>query len=137
MKVPLKWLEEFVSIETPVAELADRLTFAGLEVGEVIEVGADWDREKVFVGQIAGVRPHPDADRLTLVTVDYGGGEPLEMVTGAPNITVGLSGEKVPVALVGATLRNPKAGPDGTISWASPGWPRPHSGQRTGTSWHP
>jgi phenylalanyl-tRNA synthetase beta chain len=116
MKVPLKWLEEFVTIDIPVTDLADRLTFAGLEVGEVIEVGADWDREKVFVGEIVGVRQHPDADRLTLVTVNYGGGEPLEMVTGAPNITVGMSGEKVPVALVGATLRNPKAGPGATIT---------------------
>jgi phenylalanyl-tRNA synthetase beta chain len=115
MKVPLKWLEEFVSIDIPVAELADRLTFAGLEVGEVIEVGADWDREKVFVGEIVGVRQHPDADRLTLVTVNYGSDEPLEMVTGAPNITVGMSGEKVPVALVGARLRNPKAGEGETI----------------------
>jgi phenylalanyl-tRNA synthetase beta chain len=106
MKVPLKWLEEFVSIDIPVAELADRLTFAGLEVGEVIEVGSDWDREKVFVGEIVRVRQHPAADRLTLVTVNFGGEEPLEMVTGAPNITVGMSGEKVPVALVGARLRD-------------------------------
>jgi len=114
MKVPLKWLEEFVTIDIPVAELADRLTFAGLEVGEVIGVGADWDREKVLVGEIVSVRQHPDADRLTLVTVNFGGEEPLEMVTGAPNITVGMSGEKVPVALVGARMRNPKAGPGAT-----------------------
>lgn len=92
MKVPLKWLEEFVTIDIPVTELADRLTFAGLEVGEVIEVGGGWNREKVFVGEITGVRQHPDADRLTLVTVNYGGDEQLEMVTGAPNIKVGMSG---------------------------------------------
>ena len=60
MKVPLKWLEDFVTIDIPVAELAERLTFAGLEVGEVIEVGADWDREKILVGEIVtGVRPSP------------------------------------------------------------------------------
>jgi phenylalanyl-tRNA synthetase beta chain len=118
MKVPLKWLEEFVTIDIPVAELADRLTFAGLEVGEVIKVGGGWDREKVFVGEIVGVRQHPDADRLTLVTVNYGG-EPLEMVTGAPNIKIGMSGEKVAVALVGAKLLNPKAGPGATITLKS------------------
>ena len=115
MKVPVKWLEDFVTVEIPVDELSDRLTFAGLEVGEVIEVGAGWDREKVFVGEIVGVRPHPDADRLTLVTVRYGDGDPLEMVTGAPNITVGMAGEKVPVALVGARLRDAKGGEGATI----------------------
>ena len=113
MKVPLQWLEDFVTVDIPVADLAERLTFAGLEVGEVVEVGADWDRDKVFVGEIAGVRPHPNADRLTLVTVNFGRGEPLEMVTGAPNIRVGMSGEKVPVALVGARLRDAK-GPEGS-----------------------
>ena len=115
MKVPLKWLEEFVTIDIPVAELADRLTFAGLEVGEVIEVGEDWDPGKVFVGEITGVRPHPDADRLTLVTVRYGDADPLEMVTGAPNITVGMAGGKVPVALVGARLRDAKGEEGATI----------------------
>ena len=46
MKVPLKWLEDFVTIEVPVSELAERLTFAGLEVEDVTEVGGDWDRER-------------------------------------------------------------------------------------------
>lgn len=113
MKVPLKWLEDFVTIEVPVAELAERLTFAGLEVEDVTEVGGDWDRARILVGEVVGVRRHPDADKLTLVTVNFGG-DPLEMVTGAPNITVGMAGVKVPVALVGAKLRDGKGG-DGMI----------------------
>lgn len=116
MKVPLKWLEEFVSVDVPVAELAERLTFAGLEVGEVIAIGDDWDPEKIFVGEITGVKPHPNADRLTLVTVNTGRGEPIEMVTGAPNITVGMEGVKVPVALVGACVRGGKGGTGDTIT---------------------
>lgn len=115
MKVPMKWLEEFVTVDVTIQELAERLTFAGLEVGEVREVGKGWDREKIFVGEITGVRPHPDADRLTLVTVRYGDGDALEMVTGAPNITVGMAGEKVPVALVGARLRDAKGDHGSTI----------------------
>ncbi len=114
MKVPLKWLDDFVTVELPVPELAERLTFAGLEVGEIIEVGREWAPDRILVGEITGVRPHPNADRLTLVAVDLGGGRTLEMVTGAPNITPGMSGEKVPVALAGASLRNPKGGKGAT-----------------------
>ena len=107
MKVPLKWLEEFVSVDVPVDELAERLTFAGLEVGEVIRYGEDWDPEKIVVADVTAVRPHPDADRLRLVTVDLGG-RSLEMVTGAPNVTEESVGKKVAAALVGAKLCDAK-----------------------------
>jgi phenylalanyl-tRNA synthetase beta chain len=104
MRVPLKWLAEFVTITLPLDDLAWRLTAAGLEVDKVEEFGGDWDRELVLVGEVTAVRRHPNADRLTLATVAYGGGRSIELVTGAPNITVGMAGEKVPLALAGARL---------------------------------
>ncbi len=109
MKVPLSWLKDFVEITMPVEELAERLTLAGLEVETIEHIGADWDREKIVVGQIVRVEPHPDADRLTLATVDYGAAEPLTVVTGAPNVKQyegqPLPGPlKVAFAMVGAEL---------------------------------
>ena len=109
MKVPLSWLKDYVDITMPVAELAERLTLAGLEVETIEHIGANWDREKIVVGQILRVEPHPDADRLTLATVDYGGAEPLTVVTGAPNVKQyegkPLPGPlKVALALAGAEL---------------------------------
>ncbi|HEM61484.1 MAG TPA: phenylalanine--tRNA ligase subunit beta, partial [Chloroflexi bacterium] len=104
MRVPMSWLRDYVDITIPVEELAERLTMAGLEVAAIEEVGASWDRDKVFVGEIVEVRPHPNADRLTIAVVEYGASEPLAVVTGAPNIRVGDRGQKVPFATVGATL---------------------------------
>ncbi len=45
-----------------------------------------WDREKIVIAQIVEVRAHPNADRLVLADVDYGGAAPHQVVTGAPNI---------------------------------------------------
>ncbi|NIO10269.1 MAG: phenylalanine--tRNA ligase subunit beta, partial [Deltaproteobacteria bacterium] len=50
------------------------------------------------------VEKHPNADRLTVVTVDYGAGKPMSVVTGAPNLRVGRKGEKVAFAIAGARL---------------------------------
>jgi phenylalanyl-tRNA synthetase beta chain len=104
MRVPISWLKEFVDITLPIEELAERMTLAGLEVGSVEYVGAEWDRDKVFVGEILEVRPHPNADRLTIAVVEYGASEPMAVVTGAPNIRVGEKGQKVPFATTGARL---------------------------------
>ncbi len=104
MKVPMSWLKEYVDIVLPVDELAERLTFAGLEVAAIERIGEWWDREKIVVGEVVEVRPHPNADRLTLVVVDYGGPQPETVVTGAPNIRLGDSGLKAPFARRGARL---------------------------------
>lgn len=109
MKAPLSWLREYIDIEMSVEELAERLTLAGLEVDTIEYIGADWDREKIVVGQILRVEPHPNADRLSLVTVDYGADEPLTVITGAPNVKQyegkPLPGPlKVAFAMVGAEL---------------------------------
>src|SRR5262245_3389055 len=91
MKVPISWLREFVDITMPTAQLAEKLTLAGLEVAEVIRVGVagaelPWDPEKIVIGNILEVKQHPNADRLVLADVDYGAAEPHTVVTGAPNL---------------------------------------------------
>jgi phenylalanyl-tRNA synthetase beta chain len=119
MKLPLSWIRDYVDIEISPEELAEKLTFAGLEVEQMQYIGVArpegsratgetpelaWDRSTLFVGQVLEVKPHPNADRLTLAVVDYGHGEPIQVVTGAPNIKVGDSGQKVAFALEGARL---------------------------------
>lgn len=91
MKVPLSWLKEFVDITISPEELARRLTLAGLEVAEIKYIGVEgaelpWDPEKILVANILEVKPHPNADRLVLADVDYGGSQPHTVVTGAPNL---------------------------------------------------
>lgn len=104
MRAPIGWLREYVDINLPVEDLAERLTLAGLEVKSVDRIGDWWDRERVVVGQVVRVDPHPNADRLTLPVVDYGGPQTIQVVTGAPNIKVGEAGAKVVLALTGARL---------------------------------
>jgi phenylalanyl-tRNA synthetase beta chain len=104
MRVPIGWLKEYVDIPVPIADLAERLTLAGLEVASIDTIGLPgaalpWDPERIVVGQILEIRPHPDADRLVLATVEYGGGQPKTVVTGAPNLRVGDTGMKVAFAL--------------------------------------
>jgi phenylalanyl-tRNA synthetase beta chain len=119
MKVPLSWLRDYVDLPPSAAQLAERLTLAGLEVESVRVLGLPvpegltvkqddkgpvWDRDKIIIGQVLGVERHPNADRLTLATVDYGAGQPKTVVTGAPNLKVGDRGQKVIVALAGSFL---------------------------------
>jgi phenylalanyl-tRNA synthetase beta chain len=111
MKIPLNWLKDYVDITQPVEKLAERLTLAGLEVDSIRRIGAMWERDKLFVGQLLAVTRHPDADRLVLARVEYGSSEPLTVVTGAPNLygyvgqdLSGGRGPKVAFAVVGARL---------------------------------
>ena len=99
MKVPLSWLKQYVDIDLPAQELADRLTMAGIEVGEVKVIGG-WN--EVFVGHVIDVRPHPNADRLRLCVVSTGS-EELEVVCGAPNVA---AGQNICFAKVGANIYN-------------------------------
>ena len=103
MRVSLKWLKDYVDILTTPEDLARRLTMAGVEVAAIDRLGADWDRDKVFVAQVTALRPHPNADKLQVVEVDYAHGQ-TTVVAGAFNMQVG---DKVPLALAGATVINP------------------------------
>src|SRR3989337_2411072 len=98
MKVPFRWLNDYVDTHLSPRELADRMTMAGLEAEQLTRIGAEWD--KVFVGEVMAVSQHPDADRLVLADV-AAGEHRLTVVTGAPNIA---QGQKVALALAGARL---------------------------------
>jgi len=98
MKVSLNWLRDYVDITIGALELGDKLTAAGLELTGIQRVGDNWD--KVVIGEVTAVSPHPNADRLTLVTVDIST-EQSTVVCGAPNVNVG---QRVPFACVGARL---------------------------------
>lgn len=99
MKFSESWLRTFVNPSLSSGELAHLLTMAGLEVEEMTAVAPVFD--KVVVGQVLTKNKHPDADRLNVLTVDVGQGEPLSIVCGAQNVSVGM---KAPCALVGAKL---------------------------------
>ena len=98
MKAPLKWLKDYVDIEISNEELSDKLTLAGLEVSDIQVIGGSWD--KVVVGKILEINPHPNADRLRLATVDMGKGNQT-VVCGAPNLVVG---DNIAFAFAGAKL---------------------------------
>lgn len=109
MKIPITWLREFVDITLPIEELAQHMTMAGLEVEEIRYVGLPmpagkldegsgshlhpetkisgiaWAADKIVVGAIWEVMPHPNADRLVLVRLDDGQVEHI-VLTGAPNL---------------------------------------------------
>jgi phenylalanyl-tRNA synthetase beta chain len=101
MLVSLKWLKELVDISLPVPELVDRLDLTGTAVESTQSAGAALDG--VVVGQIVTKDRHPEADKLWVTRVEVGAEEPLQIVCGAQNFE---AGDKVPVALVGATLPN-------------------------------
>lgn len=109
MLFPLSWIEDFVDLNLPLEELVKRLTLAGLEVEELKYVGIpmpeggsgsskagapgphtkvtgiNWDPEKIVVGEILEVMPHPNADRLVLCRLNDGDEEHV-VLTGAPNL---------------------------------------------------
>ncbi len=99
MQFSESWLRTLTNPALSSAELSHLLTMAGLEVEEMVAVAPTFD--KVVVAQVLSKEKHPDADRLNLLSVDVGQGEPLAIVCGAGNVTVGM---KAPCALVGARL---------------------------------
>ena len=98
IKVPLSWLRVYCDIPWSVEELVERLVMTGLEVDAVETVGSDF--EGFVAGRVERLERHPNADRLSLCTVDVGG-ESLQIICGAPNVA---AGQMVPVARVGAAL---------------------------------
>ncbi len=115
MLISEQWLRTLVDPPIERAELADRLTMAGLEVESYEPVAPPF--EGVVVGLVKSVERHPNADKLTVCQVDAGTGALLNIVCGAPNVVAGI---KVPCALAGAVL------PDGVQDQA----PRPCAASR-------
>jgi phenylalanyl-tRNA synthetase beta chain len=106
MKVPVSWLREYVPIEMPIPELADRLVISTCELDGIETVGvADVDGNLGLfrVGRVLDAVKHPNADRLQLCQVDVGDGNPRQIVCGAWNFGAGAT---VGVALPGAVLPN-------------------------------
>ncbi len=101
MKFSEAWLREWANPSVDSAALRHQLTMAGLEVDDVEPVAAVFNN--VVVAQIKDIQPHPDADKLTVCTVDVGESAPLQIVCGAKNVSIGL---KVPAALVGAVFES-------------------------------
>ncbi|HJT46324.1 MAG TPA: hypothetical protein VJ721_08660, partial [Chthoniobacterales bacterium] len=97
MKFSVNWLREFVDLPKNPEEIADLLTRAGVETGNIETRGAKIDN--VIVSQINASSRHPNADRLSVCEVDDGSGMKRQIVCGATNYK---TGDKVPVALPGA-----------------------------------
>lgn len=99
MQFSESWLRSLVNPSLSSEELSHLLTMAGLEVEETNPVAPVFD--KVVVAEVLSKDKHPDADRLNVLSVNIGQAEPLTIVCGAQNVTVGM---KAPCALVGAKL---------------------------------
>jgi phenylalanyl-tRNA synthetase beta chain len=102
MLISLNWIKDFVDLPNLAPkELGSLFTLATAEVEDVIVKGDNL--KSILCVEIKSLKPHPEADKLNLVTFDYGGGNLKEVVCGAPNVRVGL---KVPYAAIGTTLPN-------------------------------
>lgn len=105
MNISFAWLCDILQKELSAQEVAERLSVSGLEV-EHTEI---WESlpgalQGFVIGEVLTCAPHPDADRLSLTTVNIGQGEPLSIVCGAPNVA---AGQKVVVATVGTIVSMP------------------------------
>ena len=99
MKVPIKWLKDYIDFDITAKELGDALTLSGSNVEEVITTGDEIS--KVVTGKILSIVPHPDAEKLVICQVEVGEKEPIQIVTGADNMK---EGDIVPTALHGSSL---------------------------------
>jgi phenylalanyl-tRNA synthetase beta chain len=109
MKVPINWLKEYVDVDLSPEELADKLTFSGIEVEGINVVGGDY--KGIIVGEVVSVEPHPEADKLKLCKVNTGSNE-VSLVCGAENVQQGL---KVVFAGVGTCLEGQEPIKEATI----------------------
>jgi len=102
MNISYNWLKDYLDFDIDPERLSVILTQLGLEV----EAMEEWESVKgglkgVVIGEVLNCQKHPDADKLSVTTVNIGKGEPLQIVCGAPNVA---AGQKVPVATVGTIL---------------------------------
>lgn len=109
MTISYNWLKEYIDLPESAEALADLLTSTGLEVESVQHTESVRGGLKgLVIGQVLTCIKHPNADKLTLTTVDVGGSAPLPIVCGAPNVA---PGQKVIVAVPGTTLYPMKGDP--------------------------
>ena len=102
MKISYNWLKEFVKTDLSVEQASILLTAGGLEVENVESFeSVKGGLKGLFVGEVLTCQKHPNADKLSLTTIDVGGEIALQIVCGAPNVA---AGQKVIVAIVGTTV---------------------------------
>ena len=102
MKVLLSWLQEFApEIDGDPVELGETLSALGLAVEEMTITGQGLDG--IVLAKVLDLSPHPDADKIQIVQVDSGDGQPLQVCCGAFNMSVG---DLIPFATVGTTMPN-------------------------------
>lgn len=94
MNLSMRWLDEFVHVDTPIHDFCEALTMSGSKV-EGYEVEGT-EIENVVVGKVLVMERHPDSDHMWICQVDVGKSEPVQIVTGAQNVHVG---DLVPAAL--------------------------------------
>lgn len=99
MNLSIKWLKEFVDIDIKPRDFSEAMTISGSKV-EGYEIEGS-EISNVVVGKILSIVPHQDSDHLVICQVDIGESEPIQIVTGASNLTVG---DLVPAALNNSTL---------------------------------
>ena len=78
-------MRDFVEFDLSPESLAEKLTISGMEVESIEYLGKNWGHS-CLIGRLLKVEPHPNADSLSLASVDYGVDQPLKVVTGAPKI---------------------------------------------------
>lgn len=102
MKASYNWIKEYLKVDIEPERFAEILTDIGLEVEGIEKVESiQGGLEGIIAGEVLTCVKHPNADRLSLTTVNIGGEEDLQIVCGAPNVA---AGQKVWVAQVGTTL---------------------------------
>src|SRR5438477_7300762 len=102
MKISYNWLKKYIDVNLTAEEAAGMLTNCGLEVESIEHFeSVKGGLKGLVIGEVKACVRHPNADKLSLTTVDVGSGEPLSIVCGAPNVA---AGQKVVVAMVGAKL---------------------------------
>ena len=102
MKISYNWLKQFIKTDWNSEETAALLTDLGLEVEGVEKYESlKGGLQGVVVGHVLTCVAHPNADKLSITTVDLGDGNPVQIVCGAPNVA---AGQKVPVATIGTKL---------------------------------
>ena len=105
MIVSLEWLKDYTEVNVSPEEFCDRMIMSGSNLETMEKVGEDM--VKVVVGRIVKIDKHPDADKLVVCQLDIGEDEPVQIVTGAPNV---FEGAYVPVALHGSRIPGPLHG---------------------------
>ncbi len=99
MLAPLRWIKDYAKITSGMETLAEKMVMTGNGVEKAERLGEDI--QNVVTGKIISIERHPDADKLVVCMLDVGGAEPLQIVTGAPNV---FEGACVPVAKAVAML---------------------------------